>query len=280
MAFSTEELQHKMSKKIAQLTKVIYNLNTRNEDAQMELEWTVTRHKTAMQEVTQDARRQVQHLQNELERKEKALKSMDTLKTLKMRHEKEKSEVLAAIEQFKNNERKKRETLQGSLDHQVENMTAQVKVLQEKFDKKLKVYEAQKHSSSSTMEETKVKHADEMSDLVLRTNFKYNEMLTEQLNVQDSIRITLINEKKDALASQQQEHAQHLKNVQATLRGEKERAVGEKTADAERKAEAIKKDLIGKMERLLVDLEALRREEKKLRQDKQVCAGFIISIFY
>jgi hypothetical protein len=38
------DLHHKMSKKIAQLTKVIYHLNTRNEDNQSELDAVVANH--------------------------------------------------------------------------------------------------------------------------------------------------------------------------------------------------------------------------------------------
>ena len=49
------DLHHKMSKKIAQLTKVIYHLNTRNEDHQSELDAIVLNHQSEVQELIRDA---------------------------------------------------------------------------------------------------------------------------------------------------------------------------------------------------------------------------------
>lgn len=49
------DLHHKMSKKIAQLTKVIYHLNTRNEDNQAEMDALNAFHQSEMQQVVRDA---------------------------------------------------------------------------------------------------------------------------------------------------------------------------------------------------------------------------------
>jgi Family with sequence similarity 184, A and B len=52
-AFS--DLHQKMSKKIAQLTKVIYHLNTRNEDHQSELDAIGLNHESETRELMRDA---------------------------------------------------------------------------------------------------------------------------------------------------------------------------------------------------------------------------------
>ena len=49
------DLHHKMSKKIAQLTKVIYHLNTRNEDHQSELDAIAFNHQSEVQQLIRDA---------------------------------------------------------------------------------------------------------------------------------------------------------------------------------------------------------------------------------
>jgi hypothetical protein len=49
------DLHHKMSKKIAQLTKVIYHLNTRNEDNHAEMDALSAFHQSEMQQVVRDA---------------------------------------------------------------------------------------------------------------------------------------------------------------------------------------------------------------------------------
>jgi hypothetical protein len=49
------DLHQKMSKKIAQLTKVIYHLNTRNEDHQSELDAIAHSHQLETQQLARDA---------------------------------------------------------------------------------------------------------------------------------------------------------------------------------------------------------------------------------
>ena len=49
------DLHHKMSKKIAQLTKVIYHLHTRNEDHQSELDAITYNHQSEVQQLMRDA---------------------------------------------------------------------------------------------------------------------------------------------------------------------------------------------------------------------------------
>lgn len=44
-----------MSKKIAQLTKVIYHLNTKNEDHDFEIEQLSNRHQSEVQQILRDA---------------------------------------------------------------------------------------------------------------------------------------------------------------------------------------------------------------------------------
>ena len=49
------DLHNKMSKKIAQLTTVIYHLNTKNEDNQSEMDIMATNHQNEIQQILRDA---------------------------------------------------------------------------------------------------------------------------------------------------------------------------------------------------------------------------------
>ena len=49
------DLHTKMSKKIAQLTKVIYHLNTKNEDHQTEIDYINKNHQSELQQILRDA---------------------------------------------------------------------------------------------------------------------------------------------------------------------------------------------------------------------------------
>jgi ssDNA-specific exonuclease RecJ len=61
------DLHHKMSKKIAQLTKVIYHLNTRNEDHQSEVDSLNNFHQNEIQQILRDSTNKINKLKEQLE---------------------------------------------------------------------------------------------------------------------------------------------------------------------------------------------------------------------
>ena len=64
------DLHHKMSKKIAQLTKVIYHLNTKNEDHAMELEVIASNHQLEIQQILRDAANRISKFKETIESKQ------------------------------------------------------------------------------------------------------------------------------------------------------------------------------------------------------------------
>ena len=83
------DLHHKMSKKIAQLTKVIYHLNTRNEDFQTELKAQEQTHQCEVEEVLQDAANKINAFKEKLSAAKKNAATAATLTKLKKQHRKE-----------------------------------------------------------------------------------------------------------------------------------------------------------------------------------------------
>jgi hypothetical protein len=61
------DLHHKMSKKIAQLTKVIYHLNTKNEDHAMEVEQLTANHQLEIQQILRDAANRINKFKEAIE---------------------------------------------------------------------------------------------------------------------------------------------------------------------------------------------------------------------
>ena len=64
------DLHHKMSKKIAQLTKVIYHLNTKNEDHQSELDVISSNHQLEIQQILRDAAARISKFKEIVESKQ------------------------------------------------------------------------------------------------------------------------------------------------------------------------------------------------------------------
>ena len=84
------DLHHKMSKKIAQLTKVIYHLNTKNEDHQSMMEAISYQHKIELDAVAKDALSRMTSAKELAEIKQKlALKESSIEKLIKKHQGKE-----------------------------------------------------------------------------------------------------------------------------------------------------------------------------------------------
>ena len=69
------DLHHKMSKKIAQLTKVIYHLNTKNEDHQTELDVLSSNHQMEIQQILRDAAARIGKFKEVIESKQASVSS-------------------------------------------------------------------------------------------------------------------------------------------------------------------------------------------------------------
>lgn len=63
------DFHHKMSKKIAQLTKVIYHLNTKNDDHEFQLKNLTDTYESEIEEILQDTSRKINHFRDLLEKK-------------------------------------------------------------------------------------------------------------------------------------------------------------------------------------------------------------------
>ena len=82
------DLHHKMSKKIAQLTKVIYHLNQRNEDFQSELQSERMDHQSEVEEILQDAASKINAFKAKLEDAKQRGATASALKKLKKQQQK------------------------------------------------------------------------------------------------------------------------------------------------------------------------------------------------
>ena len=67
------DLHHRMSKKIAQLTKVIYHLNTKNEDHQLELDAMAANHQAEVQQILRDAASKLSKFKELVETKQQSV---------------------------------------------------------------------------------------------------------------------------------------------------------------------------------------------------------------
>jgi hypothetical protein len=77
------DLHHKMSKKIAQLTKVIYHLNTKNEDHSIEIDQINANHQIEIQQILRDAANRITKFKDAIEAKQQAVRISNLLLSLR-----------------------------------------------------------------------------------------------------------------------------------------------------------------------------------------------------
>ncbi|EEY56324.1 uncharacterized protein PITG_09834 [Phytophthora infestans T30-4] len=265
-AAASAELHLKMCKKVAQLTKVIFQLNTRNEDYQAEAEYTRTAHTAELQRLTQDAADTMRTLQGKLQTQ------AATAAQRERQYVSERQKYMNEAQQQQRRSQAGRAAAEEAFRAKVTEFETQVLEAQRAFDERIEQLtqlalekEAQRVLSSqeesvaleARLEEMRLKHADEVERLVTTSNAKHNKMLAEQLRAQDALKADLVSAKLD-FDKQKQEVIAELE--QQRLKQE---------MSAKTSFDTMKHELVTKIEVLLVDAETLRGSETKLRDEKE-----------
>merc|ERR1711991_973235 len=95
------DLHLKMSKKIAQLTKEIYHLNTRNEDFSIDLKAEKQSHASEVEEILQDAANKINKFKSQLAKAKQNSATANALKKLRSQHEREREDALSEFTNYK-----------------------------------------------------------------------------------------------------------------------------------------------------------------------------------
>ncbi|RLN20139.1 hypothetical protein BBI17_004898 [Phytophthora kernoviae] len=276
-AAAAAELHLKMCKKVAQLTKVIFQLNTRNEDYQAEAERTRSSHTTEIQRLTQDATDKMRVLQTKLQNQTASAAQRER------QHIVDRQQLINETQQQQRSAQASRAAVEEAFQTKVTEMEIQVQDAQRAFDERLeqitqlaatKERERALSSENATtafevrLDELKEKHIEEVEQLVTTSNAKYNRMLAEQLRAQDALKADLVSAKHDWEKQKQEVAAEHERQRLANdMAGERQRLADEMAGKAA--FDQMKHELVTKIEALLADAETLRGSETKLRLEKE-----------
>eukprot|EP00965_Chrysotila_dentata_P110598 3653769-Pleurochrysis_carterae.AAC.1 len=189
-----------LSKKVAQLTKVIALLNTRNEDAEAKLAQVKTAAEHELSGAIADAKAKIVAAIEKGTKQKAAEKDMqDRLKALEKEYETEKKKGLKAIETAKEQEAKR-------ADERIAAATKQLDVLRGELEARCTELErvtGAMRCSGERDKEMASKHKMELEAVVQHHNKKYNEMLKEQLAEQERLNAK-VGELEKAMAAERQ----------------------------------------------------------------------------
>ncbi|XXQ38375.1 Protein FAM184A/B N-terminal domain-containing protein [Plasmodiophora brassicae] len=215
----SNDLHLKMSKKIAQLTKVIYHLNTKNEDHMSEVKGLQQSYETEIDQILKDAYAKMTKFQDQVQRQfdrtafEKKLAEVehvraqenaamkaalvDTLAKAKERETAIQNDAVAKIESIKNGVRKAKK-----------DFALRVKELEKAVQK------VERHSEAK-IAEVREKCKVEVESVVTSSNENYNAMLAERCRAEDQLRACLAKERARALDELRQENERVLRAAEA-----------------------------------------------------------------
>ncbi|KUF95307.1 Histidine--tRNA ligase [Phytophthora nicotianae] len=263
---ASAELHLKMCKKVAQLTKVIFQLNTRNEDYQAEAEHTREAHTAELQKLTQDAADKMRMLQGKLQtqaataaqrERQYAAERQKFMTETQQQQRRTQAGRIAAEEAFKVKVAELETEVLDAKRHFNERVETLTQLAAEKEKQRALSSQEEAVALEARLEEMRLKHADEVEQLVTTSNAKYSKMLAEQLRAQDTLKADLVSAKLDYDKQKQEMIAEY----------ERQRLAQE--ISAKTSFDEVKHELVTKIEALLLDVEALRGNETKHRDEKE-----------
>eukprot|EP01083_Nonionella_stella_P068816 182995_1 len=259
-----EDIRHKMCKKIAQLTKVIYQLNSRSEDHDHELNGVQAAYETEIEQILKDAYSKINAFKKQLadfkstDRSEKLVK-LEREKHVAEKHQWESryreqcARVQAQCEDIRRQSRQKTARMKEELSRAKEDFRKKFSVFQQTTDKL-------EGRNRTALEELKETHQNEVEKLVQSSNAKYNAMLAEMLDQQESLTRQLEKESSVKAKEKYERKMCHMKEIaHARLTEEMQ---NRKRLEAQFKQTEAK---LGKeMGNILRDLQTLRESETNL----------------
>lgn len=265
-AAAAADVHLKMCKKVAQLTKVIFQLNTRNEDFQAEAEHVRSTHAAELRMLTQDATDTIKTLHDALATQTATAAQQERW------HRQERERILAEAQDLQQRMHAGRVAVEETLQAKVTDLAHRVQRAQDAFEERLVQLTHCAQERENALEKTCQQevmalqarldvvgraHADDREQLVTTLNAKYDEMVAEQLRRQDEVRATLVRAQHEWDDQEREKAAEH-------ERQQKRHAVSAQSA-----YDTMQHELSSQIEGLLGDVEGLRASERTLRQDKE-----------
>jgi chromosome segregation ATPase len=272
-----------MSKKIAQLTKVIYHLNTRNEDHQIEMDTVVSNHQAEVDHILRDASAKMKKLQETMESKQMQANLEAEITRLKKRHETERTTAVNEFHEYKQKMAKREEDMTFQYQEKFEAIKNEIARLNNNFAGRIKDFNEMNENLRGKLEAAaqdtteadamQMKYEAETKELVRMNNEKYQAMMIHQLALQEEVKKEAEMKYAAQKAEDAEKFAEELKTqcgqLRAQLGAEKQEELMSMKRDYEKQLSAQRDDLMGKLERALADLKDLAEKNRNLESELQ-----------
>ena len=180
----TPDLHLKMSKKIAQLTKVIYALNTKNDEHENVLENMKVAHEEEMQKLIAETKEKMNYFKTRLGAVSEQKQKIDVLESHLAKERLQREEALSEFEKFKRRKEDHEARLKSEFSDKILTMSKELLAAKKQFEEHLKDFQATRkrleEDRDKAVEELSSKHHDEMDQLMKAHRVRYDELAKEK----------------------------------------------------------------------------------------------------
>uniref|UniRef100_A0A668AQT4 Family with sequence similarity 184 member A n=1 Tax=Myripristis murdjan TaxID=586833 RepID=A0A668AQT4_9TELE len=256
----TQDLHLKMSKKIAQLTKVIYALNTKNDEHEAAIATLKEAHEEEVQQILSETREKILQYKSKISDEMDLKRRIQSLEESMELHERMKRQALAEFESYRQRVEDMQLCTEAQHTQRVVSMSREVEEMRRSFEEKLRTFsqaQAQfEQEKRVALEELKAQHRQEVQELLRshqsqNANYSKDQEKLGQLHKAEVESLT--------------ERVEELKQDKKRLVEEYEAKLSKAQAFYERELEAMKRT-----QQLTADnLLAWKRTEAELRREFQ-----------
>ncbi|XP_013402625.1 protein FAM184A-like [Lingula anatina] len=165
----TQDMHLKMSKKIAQLTKVIYALNTKNDEHEAVIQSIKDHHEEEMQQLITETRVKLENYRTRMGGDVELKKKITALEALNAEHQQQKQQALEDFQNFKRRAEEREMQLKTEESQKVIQLSQEVLTIKKHFEEQLSKFDQVKADFESNqrtaLENLKKVHAKELEDL-------------------------------------------------------------------------------------------------------------------
>ena len=276
------DLHHKMSKKIAQLTKVIYHLNTKNEDNQSMIEALQAQHQVEIDMVAKEALTRMATTKELAEMKQKMLATAGQMEKLNKKHADDKAKTIADFEKFKDMVKEREDKYTTEFEQKYDFLNADYEKANASFQSKLSAFEDAKKRMQERLDDAlasggdvaadlKKAHEKELQECIRAANDKYQAMLVDQLALQEQLKKEY-EEKLERLRAESEGELKsrmemELGQLRASLNGAKQEALMTAKREHDIIIQGMREDLSTKLEKALEGVRVKSEQCDSLQSD-------------
>lgn len=216
MSNKYSDADYKMSKKIAQLTKVIFHLHSRNEESEELIKAVRKGYEREIESIVRDANSIISKQKEAIRTQKENIGVKNKLNELQAKQESDKKKALEELNNYKIQISEKENRVCQEKEQTLRQIKSEVMSLKEKYEEKLhSLSELSKGNTNlkQTIEEMKRKHQIEIENHVKESNKKYNDLLHEKLFSEDRLKTTAEKEKNDLIVKYETQIKELLKKA-------------------------------------------------------------------